>query len=571
MLITNYIKKHQLIPIFVLILIGTALISSTMFRSGSVYNFGIGFWGPNGHDAIWHLGVINQLSQHLPPENPSFSGNILKNYHWGFDYIALLTQKITGLNLLTVYFRFLPVLFGSLIGLSSYYLAKCYSNKIIFVLSFVFLNYFAGSFGWIYTLIKSGVIQGESLFWSMQSASTLLNPPLALSLIILFFGLVAWNCFQHKKNIFYPIFVGLIFGSLAGIKIYAGLLLGISLALYYFHELIFHRHFSKFNLICLITTLFSSLIILFSLGALTGASLLIFKPFWFVNSLIESSDKFYLPNLASLRYNLSFQILTYKLPVLILIELFLTVLFIVGNFGTRIFGLIYLFLNLKKSPLTGINLFLFFILILGILFPLLFIQQGTPWNTIQFIYYSLFIANFYTAKYLSKHTNLFFIFLFLLLSIPTTFSTLKDYFGFPPPSALPQDEIQALDFLKNQPAGVVLTYPYDAFLKNSFSTTPIPLFAYETTSYVAAFSSKSTYLSDQMNLDITGNNWRPRLDASQKFFASTDKYFSRGFLLNNNIKYIYLLNHQKFNTSINDLSLIEIFNNPSCHIYQVRR
>ena len=571
--IIKLFKSRSFYFVLILIIIGTALTSATMFRSGSTYDFGVGFWGPNGHDAIWHLGVINQLSQHVPPENPSFSGNVLKNYHWGFDYFALLVQNLTHLSLLTVYFRLLPIIFGISIGLISYFLVRSNSKNTYFALIFIFLNYFAGSFGWLFTLLKSGTIGGESLFWSMQSASTLLNPPLAMSLIILFFGLILWNRYHHTNSLLFSILTGLVFGSLSGIKVYAGLLIGISLTLYFLYDYFIRHHSSKFNLITPVTTFLVSVIVLYFLGALSGASLLIFKPFWFVNSLIESTDKFFIPSLASLRYNLSFQLLTYKLPVYILIELFLTIIFLVGNFGTRTFGLIHLFLNIKKTKLTNFELLLSFILIVGIVIPLLFIQKGTAWNTIQFLYYSLFVANYFTARYLSTLVKLryFYVILFLILTIPTTFSTLKDYFGFPPPSALPPDEIQALNFLKNQPTGVVLTYPYDPYVKNSFSKTPLPLYAYETTAYVAAFSSKSTFLSDQMNLDITGNDWQQRLDGSQKFFSSTDKFFSRGFLLNNNIRYIYLLNNQNFNTPVSDLYLTLIFTNPSCRLYQVQR
>jgi hypothetical protein len=74
------LKKQKIIP-FLIILIGTFIWSLTMIRSGINYNFGVGFWGPNGHDGIWHLSLINQLQHSIPPQNPVFSGTILTNYH----------------------------------------------------------------------------------------------------------------------------------------------------------------------------------------------------------------------------------------------------------------------------------------------------------------------------------------------------------------------------------------------------------------------------------------------------------------------------------------------------------
>jgi len=152
------------IILFVTILISSLLLSVTMFRSGLNYDYGIGFWGPNGHDAIWHLSLINQLKQNIPPQNPIFAGEILSNYHWGYDLLVALISKVTLIDPSILYFQILPIIFSLILGFLSYKLAflitKNYFNSIIFVI----LNYFASSFGWIVTLIKSGQIGGESLF-----------------------------------------------------------------------------------------------------------------------------------------------------------------------------------------------------------------------------------------------------------------------------------------------------------------------------------------------------------------------------------------------------------------------
>ena len=74
-----------------------------------------------------------------------------------------------------------------------------------------------------------------------------------------------------------------------------------------------------------------------------------------------------------------------------------------------------------------------------------------------------------------------------------------------------------------------------------------------------------------MNLNITGQNWQERLDQTQKFFNQTDIFRARGFLLNNKIDYIYLVNQQKLNLTENQLQLDQIFNNDFVHIYKVRK
>ena len=74
-----------------------------------------------------------------------------------------------------------------------------------------------------------------------------------------------------------------------------------------------------------------------------------------------------------------------------------------------------------------------------------------------------------------------------------------------------------------------------------------------------------------MNLDITGFDWQTRRKEIEKFFTTTDKYFARGFLLNNNIDFIYLVNDQEFKLSDNDLQIDKIFDNSQVRIYKVRK
>ena len=46
-----------------LILLGTLAWSLIMVKSALIYPFGMGFWGPNGHDGVWHIALINQLAK----------------------------------------------------------------------------------------------------------------------------------------------------------------------------------------------------------------------------------------------------------------------------------------------------------------------------------------------------------------------------------------------------------------------------------------------------------------------------------------------------------------------------
>lgn len=570
-------KEFFKIPIFVwlLILLGTFLTSMTMLRSGILNSSGIGFWGPNGHDAIWHLGVISEILKKTPPNNPVFAGLPLLNYHWGFDFFAAYFSKILNLNILDVYFRFLPFIFGILIGIFSYLIAKKNTNKLFVSFWFIFLNYFAGSFGWIVTLIREHQIGGESLFWSMQSISTLLNPPFAMSLVILLIGIYLWSIKRKENNVFWAIIIGLIFGVLSGIKVYAGILIGLSAGFFLLFKLI-KRKSEKFDFIIVITTAVSAFLLLFLLGALSGSSLLVFQPFWFIHSMIESVDKLYLPRVASFRINLANLGFSYKFFVLVALEIFLLFLFLIGNLGTRILGFFVIFKKFFKNKISDFDFLVLIFMFFSFLIPMLFVQKGTAWNTIQFFYYFLFFANYYFAIFLEEilikksFASKLIVLLLVVLTIPTSFSTLKDYFGNPSPSYLPSYEIEALNFLKKQKDGFVLTSPYDKFQKNNLKT-PISLRLYETTAYVPAFSGKSTFLDDEMNLDITGYNWQKRREESANFFNQKSVFEDRGFLINNKISYIYLVDNQTFASNASQLQINKIFDNGRCQIFQVQR
>jgi hypothetical protein len=573
----NIFKNKYFAPTLV-ILIGTAIISLTMIRSGSQYPYGIGFWGPNGHDGIWHLSLINQLQHSIPPKNPVYGGSLLSNYHWGFDLFAAVIAKVFFISNIFVYFKLMPILFGLSIGILSYLIAKRITKDNITAIFFVFLNYFAGSLGWVVTLVREGKIGGESLFWSMQSASVLLNPPYALSLIILLLGILFW--INHKKTdkIYLALINGLIFGILAGTKVYAGILIGLALASFWLISFFRTKKFFNYHFwICLSTALFS-ILILFSLGAFKSSTLLEFKPLWFTHSMVESIDKLYLPRLASLRLNLSQNTQIIKLPVLISIELFLIGIFLIGNMGFRTFGFLTVFKKIKDKKNKEFDLLILALMFFAFIIPLLFVQKGTAWNTIQFFYYFLFFSNLFFAQFLGsliKDKNIkayFLVALLIIFTIPTSYSTIKDYLGNPPPAAIPTKEIEAINYLKTQGKGIILSYPFDKFKKDEYKiSTPIPVYLYETTSYVSAFSEHQSFLEDEMNLDITGFDWQTRRKEIEKFFNTTDKYFARGFLLNNNIDFIYLVNDQEFKLSENDLQVDKVFDNSQVRIYKVRK
>jgi hypothetical protein len=107
--------------------------------------------------------------------------------------------------------------------------------------------------------------------------------------------------------------------------------------------------------------------------------------------------------------------------------------------------------------------------------------------------------------------------------------------------------------------------------KNKFTKTPIPTYAYESTAYVSAFSQKTTFLEDEVNLSIILSDYQNRLKLIKQFFTNKDIFFNRGFLVNNQIDYIYLLRGQELANNPIELQIDTVFYNELVTIYKVRK
>jgi hypothetical protein len=157
----------------------------------------------------------------------------------------------------------------------------------------------------------------------------------------------------------------------------------------------------------------------------------------------------------------------------------------------------------------------------------------------------------------------------LILTLPTTYLTLKNnYLPKRSPARIGIEELEALQFLNKQEEGVVLPFPFNNDWRFTFSE-PKPLYAYETTAYISAFSGKQVFLEDEMNLEITDFDWKTRKDESNRFFLTADKEWGKNFLTKNKIKYIYLVKGQKINLGQKDINGEKIFENGEVSIFKV--
>lgn len=554
---------------WVLIILGTVSWSLTMIKSGWIYSYGMGFWGANGHDGIWHIALSESLARGSLAM-PIFSGHYLQNYHLGFDLLLDILHKVTFLPIVNLYFQVIPPILAVLVGILTYKFVFEWTGSGKASLWSLFFTYFGGSFGWL-------LGKGESAFWSQQAISTLINPPFALSLIFLLVGLILLMEFEKKFNVWYLVFSILCFGLLIEIKAYAGVLALGGLLVIGVWKILKERNF-KIIYIFLGSLALSLLIFLpFNKNA---SSLVVWQPFWFLETMMGLTDRVgWLRFFSAMTTYKSGHVWVKAVPAYGIAF----AIFWVGNMGTRVIGKLFIWDRIKNiTKIKSVEVFVILIVIAGGLIPMFFLQKGTPWNTIQFFYYSLFfsgilagtsVVKFLESLKLSVLINRLIVIVIILLTIPTTFIALKDvYIPGRPPAKLSTEELKGLDFLAKEPDGVILTYPFDLVAaKAAESYPPRPLYLYTSTAYVSAFSNHPTFLEDEINLDITGYNWQDRKSEVEAWYKEADQAKAREFLSINNIKYIYWVKPQRALLGEGQLGLRNIYENAEVIVYQVER
>lgn len=558
-ILTDFKFNIKSLPIVLTIILGTVFQVIPVYKSGLKYDFGIGFWGPNTHDGVWHIALINQLLESVPPQNPVFAGSFLKNYHYFYDLLIAATSYMSRIDILDLVFRLYPVLFSLLLGIGTYYLCQYFlqnnkTSKNFACAISLFLVYFSGSLGWIVEFITQRHFGGESAFWANQAVSFNLNPPFAISLLIVI-GIILLLSNQ-KLSLKVILVTSMLAGSLIGFKAYAAVIVIGTLFITGVAAFIVNKKPA------LLIIFFFSLILsgVYILMNGLGGTIFQFSPFWFINSMIDSPDRVGWSRLSLARY-VSFE----KREWLKFtgVEVIGFLIFLVGNLNIRIIGMIKLF---------STNLFIASLAVISLLIPLLFIQSGTPWNTIQFFYYFMYLCAVFSGPAIaslikSKYRLAGIPILLLVLASPiNSWATARGYFSSLPHARISNKELEGLEFLSQQPEGIILTYPYDKNLK-SLLPQPWPISAYDTTAYVAAFTKKAVFVEDESQNDILLTDYKRRLITSKGFFLNPDK----DFLSVNNIKYIYIPKISKVFLDESNFSVIKIFNNDEVGIYRVNQ
>jgi hypothetical protein len=550
--------KLSKIILAVLILVGVVFQGVAMFRSGLLYNYGIGYFGPLARDGVWHEALVNQLKLAVPPQNPGFAGQALSNYHYFYDLLVAASSKFLGIASPLLIYRLFPFIFSVLLGIGTYILARrLFRNKAVSLLA-VFFTYFGSSFGWIVSLIKHQPLAGESAFWANQPVSINLNPPYAISLVIIIFAIILLDLYLKKPNLIKGLILSVAIGLLVGFKAYAGAIMLSGLFILTVKKIFFDKDFSLLPVFILSGGIFLAVYLSISRGA---AGLIAFQPLWLIDTMIDAGDRVGIPNFTARRFAYIGGGKWINYAAVEVISLFI---FFAGNLGTRIISLWGIG---KKYFKDDLHLFIFALMVVSVIPTLLFVQKGNPWNVIQFFYYFLFFAGLYAANSLKKIAIPVAVAIILITPI-SSIATFRSWLYPNPPAYLPVGEYRALDFLKKEAPGTILKHPYDPTLRGNFKD-PYLLSVYADNAYVSAFSGKSVFIEDAEQQIILDTNYKNRVDEANRFFVEKDLRWSGKFLKDNNIRYIYLPKIYHLPAGEQEYPMIKIFENNDVNIYKV--
>lgn len=546
--IFNKIKLD--IGLFGIIFIATIVPSLVVLKSGDVINDGIRLIGANSHDILSYLSIISELQVNVPPQNPVYSGELLRNYHYLTFIFMSGILSLTKISILSLYFKIIMPFLAFIFASSVYILVKKITQETkLGILAVLFTCLSSNAYYLIGFLYPSAQIY-PSVFWVNEYLTRMVNPQLLMSYIVfltLFYLLIFY---KQIKDFKIAILIATLAGSLFLFKAFAGVIILSSLFSFTLYKIIWKDF--KYVSILLIGIIIT--ISLFFIADVDVSSSVFLSPFWFIKNMFESSDHLNYPI-----WELKRQTYLQHGNYLRIAELYVEgiVIFILGNLGIRIIGL-FVILKLKKYLEKDILILLVIISVVGAILPQLFLTKGTVWNSIQFFYYTVFCLGILTpivlGRFLIRKNTLFYlVFILLWLSLtPGVFYISKEYFFKVKDTYSYGPEIyKAANSLKDQPGGVVLLAP-----------------EYTDNSFVTAISKKNSFYADEMWLSVQRNNFSERKNEVQDFFNSSDIKSMANFINNNNIRYIFTGINS--NPNLAKLNLQKIYYNNSIVIYQVR-
>ncbi len=483
--------KNKVGSIFILICI--AIFSSTMIfsritKDGSLLLQEV-------HDSVWHISLIENLQQSIPPLHPSTSSVTLNNYHYFYDIFLAGIAKFSSISPFVLYYQFSVIFLAIILILSAYILGNKLNGKLSGYL-LIGATIFVGSFAYLIPIFNPGQMWHESSFWVSQTLVMIVNPQIIYTLVIsyVFIFLLQLAFESNPKKLEYLPLHGLliIFAATSiGFKSYAWVILTAIYGVFLLVELI--RYKSLKTIFVGLFYLLISAPLVWLITKFKGNSFF-YEPMWFTNSMIESPDRV---NYLEWKFLQDHYIFKKNWIRFYEIEIKKVAIFFLGNLGVRS---IFIFLPIltyfrKFKSSSAIIPYVLFGFLFSSIFPLLFLQSGTVWNSIQFWYYALIFANvlavIFLSEILKKKPKIvvgIIISILFAISIPTSIKTIYD--KNVRPELFEEKEVSFLKSIDTK--NIILICPDDTMTYK--------------TSIIKSLTPADVYLANPSQLELVGSD-----------------------------------------------------------------
>jgi hypothetical protein len=174
---------------------------------------------------------------------------------------------------------------------------------------------------------------------------------------------------------------------------------------------------------------------------------------------------------------------------------------------------------------------------------LLLIQKGVWWNTVQFFYFSQFLASIGFAIWLwqlSMDRRILFTFiacLTIFMSVCFLADSLYSFFIPQTASRISSDELKILTALKKLPDGLVYVQPYNDENKKNTPDSERTLPDMIDTAYVSAISGKQTYFANETQLELLNIAYKSRQERLRSYSCDSIPPVTYAYLRRRDFRY----------------------------------
>jgi hypothetical protein len=563
--------KRDLNAPHLILLVFSIIFSLSVTTSGWDTGQGLIMRSANGQDGIWNIALARELATSFPPEHPAIAGVALKGYHIFYNLWIAELSRIFPLTLVHLHYHFAALTMSLLFIYGLYALALRLSQKVAHSLWAVFFAAFGGSFSFILQFIYHRNLSFDDAFGVTQPFSLLLSPSVTLSLIVIIWIFMLIHDFTKKKSLLTGFLIVVFSGICVGIKVYGGVIIMAALGLYSAYYCIF-KHQWSFGLVIIVGS-FVSAFCFFPFNASYG--FLIYEFLWPTHQLMRGTLNF-----TNWDLKRETMLAMGSKRGLLKLELQAMMIFLIGNMGTRLFGL-FGFYKYPKNVFPVVWL-LVISLIVSLVIPMFFIQPIGVYNMIQFFWYSLVFIGVFAgigiSSLISRMPRFIAIIVSLLIisfTIPSMgwrlYYLLKGYYV--PINQTQMDLYNRLAAVGNY-SNVVVELP----ALGSYTVKELTQwYSYISLPYIPALANKRTFAGNevvQFRYDELWKNRIPLIEAlmgpqhSLVASAKVDAYQTLDVLKNTyHVRYILIQNQPVWFEF--DSHFKKIFDNSSGAVYEV--